>query len=68
VPTSWGNIRVQIFGTKSPSAKPIVAFHGYLDNSNSFMPLAHYLTKSGYFIVAIDAPGHGFRFLLHRIV
>lgn len=36
----------------------IIALHGWLDNANSFEPLAQYMTE--YHIVAIDWPGHGF--------
>jgi pimeloyl-ACP methyl ester carboxylesterase len=37
---------------------PIVALHGWLDNANSFDPIAAYLHNDYYFI-AIDLPGHG---------
>lgn len=37
---------------------PIVAFHGWLDNANSFEQIAEYLQEHYYFI-AIDLPGHG---------
>ncbi len=60
VPTPWGNLKVQIFGDPLPNVKPIVALHGYLDNSNSFLPLSHYLTKHGYYVISVDLPGHGF--------
>ena len=62
IPVGWGKISVQIFGdSKSSIAKPIVAIHGYLDNSNSFKPIANYLTQSGaYYVIAIDLPGMGF--------
>ncbi len=36
--------------------QPLVALHGWLDNSNSFAPLAPYLTQS---LLALDAAGHG---------
>lgn len=45
--------------TNKPN-KPIVALHGYLDNSNSFKPLASVLCNHGYYVVALDLPGHGF--------
>ncbi|MGL5391107.1 MAG: alpha/beta fold hydrolase, partial [Shewanella sp.] len=39
--------------------KPLLlALHGWLDNANSFQPLAQYLTE--YQVLAIDWPGHGF--------
>lgn len=44
----WGN----------PNNPPIVALHGWLDNANSFDPLAEYLQNEYYFI-AVDLPGHG---------
>lgn len=45
---TWGN-------KKNP---PILALHGWLDNANSFAPVASYLQEHFYFI-AIDLPGHG---------
>ncbi|MGL4837402.1 MAG: alpha/beta hydrolase [Shewanella sp.] len=39
--------------------KPLIlALHGWLDNANSFQPLAEYLSE--YQVLAIDWPGHGF--------
>ncbi len=50
------NIACQTWGDKSLPA--LVSLHGWLDNSNSFAPLAPFL--SNYFnIIAIDLPGHG---------
>ena len=46
---TWGN----------KTNPPILALHGWLDNANSFEPIADYLKESYYFI-AIDLPGHGF--------
>ncbi|CEG58023.1 alpha/beta fold hydrolase [Legionella fallonii] len=45
---TWGN----------PENPPIIALHGWLDNANSFDPLAEYL-KNNYYFIAIDFPGHG---------
>ncbi len=58
----WGQVKAQIFGNQSNSkSTPILCIHGYLDNSNSFKPLAEYLTKSNeYHLISIDLPGHGF--------
>ncbi|MBI2785970.1 MAG: alpha/beta hydrolase [Legionella longbeachae] len=44
----WGN----------PDKPAILALHGWLDNANSFAPLAPYLKNDFYFIAA-DLPGHG---------
>lgn len=46
--TLWGN----------PSKPCILAIHGWLDNANSFAPLATYLEPNFHFI-AVDLPGHG---------
>ncbi len=43
----WGN----------PNGKTILAVHGWLDNANSFAPLAAQL--SDFRFIAIDLPGHG---------
>lgn len=58
----WGSIKAQLFGNASlKNVEPILCMHGYLDNSNSFKPLAHYLTNSNkYYLISIDLPGHGF--------
>lgn len=61
IPVPWGQIRGQIFGDPNlATVRPIVCLHGYLDNSNSFKPLAFYLTKSNdYYMISLDFPGHG---------
>lgn len=60
MPAPWGAIKLQIFGNMSmPNAKPLIGLTGYLDNSNSFKPLAEYLNKSGYYVISVDYPGHG---------
>ncbi|MCE0724718.1 MULTISPECIES: alpha/beta fold hydrolase [Legionella] len=46
--TIWGN----------PDKPTILALHGWLDNANSFAPLASFLENDFYFI-AVDLPGHG---------
>ena len=38
---------------------PLIALHGWLDNANSFEPLAHYLQER-FYLIAIDFPGHGY--------
>lgn len=60
VPVPWGNVKCQVFGDPTKkNAKPILSIHGYLDNSNSFKPVANYMCQDEYFIIAIDLPGHG---------
>lgn len=60
---AWGSLKAQIFGEITPYSRPIIASHGYLDNSNSIKPLAEYLTlKKQYYIISMDLPGHGFRY------
>ncbi|MCW7490543.1 alpha/beta fold hydrolase [Leptospira meyeri] len=43
----WGN----------PQGVPILAFHGWLDNANSFAPLAKFFPDNRF--ISIDFPGHG---------
>jgi pimeloyl-ACP methyl ester carboxylesterase len=45
---TWGN----------PANPPIMAIHGWLDNANSFDPIAQYL-QNNFYLIAIDLPGHG---------
>lgn len=49
-------IRGQAFGSKD--GIPVLALHGWLDNSQSFLPLSEYL-DSRIRLVAVDLPGHG---------
>lgn len=44
----WGN----------PQNPLVLALHGWLDNANSFAPLAPYL-QDNFYLIAIDLPGHG---------
>ncbi|KTD40064.1 alpha/beta fold hydrolase [Legionella parisiensis] len=46
--TTWGN----------PDKPAILALHGWLDNANSFAPLASYL-ENDFYLIAVDLPGHG---------
>jgi pimeloyl-ACP methyl ester carboxylesterase len=60
VEVGWGLIKGQVFGEITEKSKAIIALHGFLDNSNSFKPIAPYLIKdSEYYIIAIDLPGMG---------
>ena len=47
----------QVFGEESKDKKALVLVHGYLDNSNSFKPIAPLLTTNQYYLIAIDLPG-----------
>lgn len=38
---------------------PVLAIHGWLDNGDSFLPLAEYLVAQGIELVCIDLAGHG---------
>lgn len=42
-----------------PDAPLILALHGWLDNSESFAPLAPALVEQGYQVLALDWAGHG---------
>lgn len=42
---------------QNPGGAPTLAMHGWLDNSNSFKPIAPFLGSLD--LVAIDLPGHG---------
>lgn len=60
IEVSYGKICGQTFGN-SNNPIPILALHGFLDNSNSFRPLAPYITNNDkYYVIAIDLPGMGF--------
>lgn len=65
IPTAWGHVSGQVFSNSSlgniHNSVPIVCLHGYLDNSNSFKPLAAKLCNKtkDYHLIALDLPGHG---------
>ena len=46
---AWGN----------PELPPILLLHGWLDNSATFVHVAPQLAEAGYYVVALDLPGHG---------
>src|SRR5579862_288347 len=48
------NLQAQAWG--NPAHTPILALHGWLDNSASFAPLAHALKN--YYVLAPDLAGH----------
>ena len=50
-----GSIAALAFG--DPRNPPLLALHGWLDNAQSFSPMAAYLHN--HYLVAIDLPGHG---------
>jgi len=53
---TWGNTFIRKWNCDSPQT-PILALHGWLDNSASFTALADHLNAP---IIAIDLPGHGY--------
>lgn len=56
IPLPHLNLAAQCWGAED---KPLIlALHGWLDNSNSFAPLAEQLMDD-YRVLAIDWPGHG---------
>ena len=64
IPLSWGHISGQVFSnaklTSKANSQPILCLHGYLDNSNSFKPMASEICRSqDYYLIALDLPGHG---------
>ena len=63
IPVGFGFVCGQVFGQpddeNANTTKAIVSIHGYLDNSNSFRPVAKHITETNknYYIIAIDLPG-----------
>jgi pimeloyl-ACP methyl ester carboxylesterase len=55
--SSAGSIAYQEWGVGNP--KKVLAVHGWLDNSNTFIRTGQTLAKNGYHIVAVDNAGHG---------
>lgn len=48
---------LRLAGWRQGQGKVTLCLHGWLDNANSFLPLAAYLTELD--LIAIDLPGHG---------
>lgn len=62
IEVGWGKISGQIFSNSKDisASQPIIALHGFLDNSNSFKPIAPHITNDNkYHIIAVDLPGMG---------
>jgi len=53
----WGTIRGLCWG--DPNDIRVVATHGWLDNSHSFLPLAAHWPAEAGGLLALDWPGHG---------
>ncbi|XP_072383588.1 probable serine hydrolase [Diabrotica undecimpunctata] len=58
VPVPWGHITGKWWGSRA--VQPIIAIHGWQDNSGTFDNLAPLLVAKGFSIYCIDLPGHGF--------
>jgi pimeloyl-ACP methyl ester carboxylesterase len=52
---AWGKVYYEKWHATSPRV-PIIAIHGWLDNCQSFQPMAPYFNSP---IFCIDLPGHG---------
>lgn len=50
-------LAAKIWQGSTASKKTIVALHGWMDNANSFAPMAEYLKE--YKIISLDLAGHG---------
>lgn len=58
-PVAFELANIQLSGWLSGSTmgKPVLCLHGWLDNANSFLPLA--AVMSSYSLLSLDLPGHG---------
>ncbi len=59
----WGGcLKLQVFDDAETADTTFLCVHGYMDNSNSFLPLAQCVAKkttNKYCLIAIDMPGQG---------
>ncbi|XP_054085164.1 probable serine hydrolase [Zeugodacus cucurbitae] len=57
IPVPWGHISGLWYGDQS--IQPLIALHGWLDNSGTFAKLAPLLVETAGSVLCIDLPGHG---------
>lgn len=57
IPVPWGHISGKWWGPRD--IQPVLAIHGWQDNSGTFDNLAPLLVKSDVAVFCIDLPGHG---------
>lgn len=57
IPVPWGHITGKWWGSRDD--QPIIAIHGWQDNSGTFDKLAPILRERGLSLYCIDLPGHG---------
>lgn len=57
IPVPWGHISGLWYGDQS--IQPLIALHGWLDNSGTFAKLAPLLIETAGSVLCIDLPGHG---------
>lgn len=47
------------WGDEQSDYAPIIALHGWLDNAASFARIGPLLAEQGFYVLALDLPGHG---------
>lgn len=52
------DLRLSLLAWGPDDAPPLLALHGWLDNANSFVPLANHLPNRR--LLALELPGHGY--------
>ncbi len=59
IETAIDTVNLRLCGLRwgNPSDPPVIALHGWLDNSASFIPIAHHISDLN--LIALDLPGHG---------